>query len=113
MTAAAKKKKKFLAQKVTLAHPGISRSSLACPPWQPQAYKRLKLPLGSTVFLGELAFIGKGVDFTHIRRQSVPLATLTVLTRVSCLQGELCFQHLLQGSPRPAGVAPDILQQCD
>lgn len=100
----AKKKKKELAERVTLAHPSSNGAlpSLV-PPGHLQAYRRLKLPVGSTIILGGFAFLEKGVGFTDVRAPECPTGCPD--SPLLGQQNSGCFQHLLRASLTQASRA--------
>lgn len=68
------------------------------PPGHLQAYRRLKLPVGSAIILGGFAFLVKGVGFTDVRAPECP-GCLDIPDLGQQPWGSPgCFQHLLQAS---------------
>lgn len=68
------------------------------PPGQPQAYNRLKLPVGSTMTLDGFAFLGKGVTFSRLRVPACPTGSGCQhvpkrLILVHSLRGALVASH--------------------
>lgn len=104
MTITTARKKKELAERVTLAHPS-SHGTLPSliPPGHLQAYRRLKLPVGSTIILGGFAFLEKGVGFTDVRAPECPTGCPD--SPLLGQQNSGCSQGLLQASLTQASWA--------
>ena len=104
MTITTARKKKVLAERVTLAHPS-SHGTLPSliPPGHLQAYRRLKLPVGSTIILGGFAFLEKGVGFTDVRAPECPTGCPD--SPLLGQQNSGCSQGLLQASLMQASRA--------